>query len=241
MEFLVISQARMTSSRLPGKVLKEIFGKSLMEFHTERILRSKKISKLVIATTINKQDDPIVDFCNKMKIDNHRGSELDVLSRYWEVSQLYKSRYCIRVTSDCPLIDPKVIDLTINQFLGSGCDYFSNSECFPNGMNVEIFSSEMLNEAYCKGLKPYEREHVTPYFYTNPEKFKLGQVKLKKPYPKYRLTVDTLEDFALIKEIIERIWVNNKEFDLDNICALLKKQPELLNINQHIIQKKFNE
>lgn len=240
-QFLVINQARMTSTRLPGKVLLPVLGKSLLQFQVERIRRSKKIRGLIIATTVNEADQPIVDFCKQNKVSYFRGSELDVLGRYWGASQTDPTSHCIRITSDCPLLDPHVLDLAIEQYLKTDVDYMSNSEAFPNGMNVEIFRTAMLKEAFEQGQLPYEREHVTPYFYTRPEKFKLAQVQIPEPYPKYRLTVDTPEDYLLIKTLLERLYPQKPEFTLDDICKEMKKSPELAEINSHIRQKSYNE
>lgn len=233
----------MTSTRLPGKVLKTVLGRPLLEIQIERLKRSKKIQNIIIATTINPEDAAIVELCKKLKVDFYRGSEMDVLDRYYQASLLKPTSHVIRVTSDCPLIDPAVLDLTIEQFEKSGADYFSNSEAYPIGMNAEIFSSLMLAEAHTKGLIPYEREHVTPYFYTHPELFKLGQavVSSARTYPKYRLTVDTPEDFALIKALLEGLMPTNKNFSIDDICDFLAAHPDLADINSHVRQKKFTE
>lgn len=240
-DFVVISQARMTSTRLPGKVLRTVLGKSLLEYQIERVRRARRISKLVIATTTNSQDEPIVALCENLKVSCFRGSELDVLSRYHGASQGNPSRHVIRITSDCPLLDPAVLDLAIEQYLDSRADYVSNSEAYPNGMNVEIFRREMLDEAFHQAQLPYEREHVTPYFYTHPEKFVWRQVQAPRSYPKYRLTVDTPEDFELVKALIERLAPRQREFTLEDICHEMEIDPGLAEINQHVRQKKFNE
>ncbi|PIS10723.1 MAG: acylneuraminate cytidylyltransferase [Bdellovibrio sp. CG10_big_fil_rev_8_21_14_0_10_47_8] len=239
--FTVINQARMTSTRLPGKVLKPVLGKPLLEYQIERIRRSRHLHDLVIATTVNAEDQAIVALCERLNVHVFRGSEMDVLGRYYQAHLKYPSTHIIRVTSDCPLHDPQILDHCIEQYLDSGMNYMSNSEAYPNGMNVEIFSAEMLAEANNQGLKPYEREHVTPYFYTHPELFRLGQVRSEQVYPKYRLTVDTPEDFQLIQTLIERLWPVKPNFDLADICHEFDKDPSLNQINSHIEQKKYNE
>lgn len=240
-KFVVINQARMTSSRLPGKVLKTVLGKSLLEYQIERIRRSKLIDELVIATTTNTEDQPIVELCEKLGVPCFRGSELDVLGRYYGASLQVPSEGIVRVTSDCPLIDPAGIDLTIEQFASSGCDYMSNSEAFPIGMNAEVFSSQMLTEAHHKGVLPYEREHVTPYFYTRPQQFQLGQVQVSNQFHKYRLTVDTPEDFQLVKILLERLMPTKPAFTLADICHEFEKDPGLQDINRNIRQKTYTE
>lgn len=239
--FTVINQARMTSTRLPGKVLKTVFNKPLLQYQIERLKRSKHMHNLVIATTTNQTDLPIVELCEKLKVDCFRGSELDVLERYYLAHRQFPSTHVVRITSDCPLHDPLILDRCIEQYLLGKFDYLSNSEAYPNGMNVEIFSSQMLSEAYSKGQKPFEREHVTPYFYTHPELFSIGQVASDKVYPKYRLTVDTPEDFKLIEILLQRLIPVKPQFTLDDICQEFDKDPELEKINKDIRQKKFDE
>lgn len=241
MEFLVVSQARMTSTRLPGKVLLQVLGKSLLQYQIERVRSAKLPTRLVIATTKNKEDDPILELCERLKVDVVRGSEQDVLSRYWLASERFPTSHVVRITSDCPLIDPRVLDSSIHKYMDGSVDYLSNSEAYPNGMNVEIFSREMLREAFEKGQLPYEKEHVTPYFYTHPELFKLGQMTSARKYPRHRLTVDTPADFELIKTLIERLSLKNPDFNLDDICEEMERDPSLSEINAHIVQKKYNE
>jgi spore coat polysaccharide biosynthesis protein SpsF len=239
--FNVIIQARMTSTRLPGKVLKQVLGKPLLEYQIERIHDARLVNKIIIATTENTQDSEIIQFCDRMNLDYFRGSELNVLSRYLGASQKYPSSHVIRITSDCPVIDPRVIDRCIEQFTQAGWDYASNSEDYPNGMNVEIFAQKLFFELAPKALLPYEQEHVTPYFYTHPDEFKLGQFRSEKVYEKHRLTVDTQEDFELIKFVIEKLYPQNKDFTLDDICRLLNESPDMAQINRHVRQKKYNE
>lgn len=241
-KFLVITQARMTSTRLPGKVLMHVGdGVKLLELHLLRLKKSKLIKDIVVATTVNEIDNEIIELCKKMEIKYFRGSELNVLERFHEASKLSDCEYIIRVTSDCPFIDPQVLDESIVQYLESGADYGSNSEDYPNGMNVEIFTKAMLNEAFSCAKENYEREHVTPYFYTNKDKFKLMQVRSVEKYPKYRLTVDTKEDLELIREIYKNLNENPIDFNLRDICNVISLKPNLVEINKHIRQKLFNE
>ena len=241
-KIIVINQARMTSTRLPGKVLKTLHdGKALLQLQIERLRQSKLIDDIVIATTTNSQDDLIEGVATQLGVRFFRGSELNVLERYYLASKQNPSEFVIRITSDCPFIDPGIIDESIGQYLTSGADYGSNSEAYPNGMNVEIFRASMIDEAYLNSEKEYEREHVTPYFYTHPEKYRLMQVKSKTIYPRYRLTVDTPEDLKLIQAIYRKVFEKGNMFNLDDICDVMKTDPSLESINSHIVQKKFNE
>lgn len=231
----------MTSTRLPGKVMLEVEGRPLLQYQIERVRNSRLISGLIIATTTNREDDVIVRLCKNMDVPVFRGSEHNVLSRYWGASQLRPTSHCIRITSDCPLLDPKVLDLCIEQYLAGDFDYFSNSPAFPNGMNVEIFPTEYLKLANDRAQLPYEMEHVTPYFYTRPNEFRIGSAVAPRAYPAYRLTVDTPEDFRLISTLLKRLLPTKLKFTLEDICQEFEGDPSLKDINSHVRQKKFDE
>jgi len=241
MRTVIINQARMTSTRLPGKVLKEVMGKPLLEYQIERLKKVKQADDLVIATTINKSDQPIIELCKKLNINYYRGSEEDVLSRYYEAAKQYQADVIVRVTSDCPLIDPAVVDEVINNFRKSTgkYDYVSNTleRTYPRGMDTEVFSIEALKEAYDKAVLTPEREHVTLYIYSHPEKFRLFSVKYKKDESSHRWTVDTEEDFILIKTILEELYPQKPDFTMEDCLELMVKRPELIKINQHVQQK----
>ena len=240
---IVIIQARMTSSRLPGKILKYLHdGKSLLQLQIERLKKSKNVEDIVIATTCNLEDDPVAELAISMKVKFFRGSEDNVLERYYLASKENPSLYVVRVTSDCPFIDPEVLDRSIEKYIESGADYGSNSEFYPNGMNVEIFRAEMLDDAYRNVSEAYETEHVTPYFYTHPEKYKVYAITSETEYPRYRLTVDTVDDFRLVLEVYKKLsQIKGIDFSLDDICDLLETEPALVEINQHVLQKKYDD
>ena len=240
---VVINQARMTSSRLPGKILKKLHdGKTLLHLQIERLKKSKKIDDIIIATTCNREDDVVEELAKSMNVKFFRGSEANVLARYYFASKANPSQYVIRVTSDCPFIDPEILDRSIEKYIESGADYGSNSEFYPNGMNVEIFRSKMLDDAHHNASKAYEREHVTPYFYTHPEKYTAYSITSEVEYPRYRLTVDTPEDFSLIREVYKNVsLITGNDFSLNDICSFLKAHPELVKINQNIVQKKYDD
>jgi len=155
MKVTAIIQARMTSTRLPGKVLKKVLNKSLLEYQLERVARSELIDEIIVATTLNESDDPIVGLCKQLGVSIFRGSEGDVLSRYYEAARQYNSDVVVRLTSDCPLIDPKIIDRVIQMYLTKKFDYVSNTQLktFPRGMDTEVFSFEILQTAYCNAGK----------------------------------------------------------------------------------------
>lgn len=243
MKVVAIIQARMTSTRLPGKVLKEVMDKKLLEYQLERVKCSKLIDEIIVATTINESDSPIVELCRQLDVAFYRGSEEDVLERYYEASKESNADVIVRLTSDCPLIDPEIIDLVINQYLSCDFDYVSNTQerTFPRGMDTEVFSANLLKIAYIHGTKEYEREHVTPYFYMNKNQFTIGQVKSEHDNSSFRLTVDTKEDLELITILLEKLYPINKNFDLAAILRLLRSNPSLTSINAHIEQKKLGD
>ena len=235
----IISQARMTSTRLPGKVLKTIQGKTLLQYHLDRLQNSQL--PVVVATTINKTDQPIVDLCHP-GIPVFRGSEDDVLSRYWQAANEHQFDIIIRATSDCPLIDGKMIAHAVQKYqdLNIPWLYMSNSlnKTYPRGFDFEIFSFAMLNEAHHQARAGYEREHVTPYFYQNKHgKTQTHSLTRAKNMSSFRLTVDEPDDFKMIERLILDYQCDQKS--ADEICDVLEKNPALKNINAHIEQKKL--
>ncbi len=242
---VAIVQARMGSTRLPGKVLKEVLGKPLLGYLIDRVNNSRKIDDLVIATSVRESDDVIAAYCASHHVKCYRGSEDDVLSRYIEAAILNNADYIVRICSDSPLIDPAMLDEMVDEFLLNVplYDYLSNTinQTYPLGMNAEIFSFGALQEAHLKGTLPCEREHVTPYIYGHPDRFKIGHKNLQTNLSKLRLTVDVAEDFVLVKCIIERLYPSNPNFGLSDILALFKQDPELFKINFHIQQKTLNK
>jgi len=238
-----IIQARMGSTRLPGKILKTVNEKTLLEYQMERVKRSKSIDQIIIATTIKESDQAIVELCERVGIDYYRGSEQDVLSRYYEVAQKFDVDVIVRLTSDCPIIDPEVIDKVVYRYLDnqSSVDYVSNTleRTYPRGLDTEVFSFEALSKAYQEAVLPRDKEHVTAYFYTNPDLFKLQSVTSEKNYGNYRWTVDTVEDFELVRLILGELYNPNKLFLLEDVIRLIKEHPEWNGINAHIEQKKL--
>lgn len=241
----IIVQTRMTSTRLPGKVLKEVLGKTLLEYLIERLRRVELANAMIIATTINDSDLPIVDICNRLGVHVTRGSEYDVLARYYETARLHNVDLIVRVTSDCPLIDPQVIDKAIRFFHehDTAYDYVTNglTQSYPYGMSTEVIPFRVLEEAAREGYAEPEREHVTPFIYLRPERYRIGQVIHEENLSRHRWTVDTPEDFELVRRILEALYPTNPEFGMRDVLSLLRSHPEWSDINSHVRQKKLGE
>jgi spore coat polysaccharide biosynthesis protein SpsF len=238
-----IIQARMGSTRLPGKVLRKILDKTLLEYQIERIQRAKSIDQIIIATTTKESDNPIVELCQQLSIPYYRGSEEDVLARYYETALIYNADAVVRLTSDCPLIDPCVIDNVVHYFLDnqSQLDYVSNTlmRTYPRGLDTEIMSLEALKIAYDNAVEPADREHVTAYLYRHPKRFRLANIQYKSNESQLRWTVDTPEDFHLIRNIITHLYLISPLFTFEEVLELLINHPEWSEINAYIEQKKI--
>ncbi|MBS4096877.1 MAG: glycosyltransferase family protein [Sulfuricella sp.] len=245
MRTVIIVQARMTSTRLPGKVLKTVLGKPLLEYQIERLRRVKLADEIVIATTVNETDQPIVELCQRLGVSCTRGSEEDVLARYYEAAKQYRADVVVRVTSDCPVIDPEVIDEAIRFYLDrqGECDYVSNGlkRTYPRGMDAEVFPFRVLAEAYNEAVDPPEREHVTPFIYRRPQRYRVANVMLEQNQGNHRWTVDTLEDLELVSRIIADLYPVNPSFSMQDILDLLARHPDWSEINAHIEQKKLGQ
>lgn len=245
MRTVIISQARMTSTRLPGKVLKEVCGKRLLEHHIERLQRCKLADEVIVATTTNRSDDPIVALCDSLGIAVFRGSEEDVLARYFGAAQNSGADVVVRVTSDCPLIDPGVVDEIIHTYATNynDFDYVSNTleRTFPRGMDAEIFSFRALDAANSQAVDMSDREHVTPFIWRQPDRFRIHSFVQDKNESQFRLTVDTPEDFELIQWIINQLYPLIPNFSLGDIIKLLQDYPKMAQINAHVEQKKLGE
>lgn len=229
-----IIQARMGSTRLPGKVMKTLDGINPSLFFTISQLKySKFIDKIVVATTTSEEDDQIEEFVKTLGIDVFRGSKYDVLDRYLQCSQKYSFTKILRVTADCPLIDPKIIDKGISIFLKNSYDYVTNTfpRTYPDGNETEIFSYEMLTFVNNNALLPSEREHVTPYFKNNKTKFRIKNFTYSSDLSYLRWTLDYNEDLILIKKIISKI--KNRPIHLEDILNLFENEPDLIKLNSN--------
>lgn len=243
MRVLAIIQARMGSTRLPGKVMMKIQGKTVLNHVISRVKQSKEIDDIVIATTIKSDDDIIEEEALRLNVKCFRGSEEDVLSRYYYAAKENNADVIVRITSDCPLIDPKIVDEIIKLYNMHNYGIVANASSdltkrtYPRGLDTEVFSFEQLEIAYKRADLKYQREHVTPYIYENCNNAFF--YKNDVDYSKYRWTLDTEEDFELISKIYDKLYGGNHDFYLNDILELFERQPELFNINKHIEQKKI--
>jgi spore coat polysaccharide biosynthesis protein SpsF len=235
-----IVQARMGSTRLPGKVLLNLAGKPMLVRDMERLKRAKNIDNIVIATTIKPEDDPIISLCHENGWDFFRGSENDVLDRYYQTAREYNTKIIIRITSDCPLIEPSIVDRLVEDFLSRepDIDYISNvfpDRTYPRGLDTEVLSFSALERCWKEEHNPAYREHVTPYIHHHPDRFRISEVNNERDLSSMRWTVDTPEDFVFVTKIYN--YFNENTFSWTDVLDLLKKQPQLLDINKDIIQK----
>lgn len=243
MKTLIIVQARMTSTRLPGKVLLPLAGEPMLTRLVERLRRVQRADAIVIATTTNATDEPIATLCAQLNVPCHRGSELDVLSRYADAARLHGADVVVRITSDCPVIDPTLIDQVIAVFQESDSDCVSNMlpPTWPYGMAVEVFSAAALAQAHAEATLPAEREHVTPFLYAHPERYRLRNVTSPVDLSHHRWTVDTPEDYELVRRLFEALHPARPHFTQNDILAVLDAHPDWIAINQHIRQKPATE
>jgi len=241
MRKLIIVQARMTSTRLPGKVMKIVCGKPLLEHCINRLKRVKSADQIVIATTINDIDNQIVNLCKKLDTLYYRGSEEDVLGRYYEAAVEYGGDVVIRITSDCPVIDPDVVGYLIDFYMKyfKKYDYVTNTlkRTYPRGMDVEIVSFKALKEANFNAYDPFDREHVTTFIRNRLTQYRLHNIKYSSDLSHYRLTVDTSEDMELIRRIFESLYVENPEFTMKDILSKMAANPDWIKINSHVKQR----
>ena len=232
--FGCIIQARMGSNRLPGKVMKFLDEKNPSLYYTiSQIKNVKNIKRIVIATTKLDEDDVIYDFTKKMNVGCFRGSADDVLDRYYQCAKQNKLDKIIRITADCPLIDPQLVDNIIEDFNKNEFDYVQNLEprTFPDGMDVEIFTFNSLEKAWQDAVLPSEREHVTSYFRNNENKFRIKNIVSKKDLSHFRLTLDYNEDLKLLRTIIKKI--SKRPILISDILSLFLEEPSLIEINKN--------
>lgn len=236
---VAIVQARMTSVRLPGKVMKEVLGKPLLGYELERIARARGIDEIVVATTTNATDDIVARYAESLGCGVWRGPEDDVLERYRGAAEAFGAEVVVRLTADCPLIDPVVIDRVIDALKDN--DYVSNileKRTFPRGLDTEVFTRQALEKAWAESTTPSEREHVTPYIYNRPERFRLKGIFNEADLSRHRWTVDTEEDFRLVRALIKGLYPSNSTFLLTDIVHFMDGKPELFEVNSHVLQKR---
>lgn len=237
-------EARMSSIRLPGKVMKEIIGKPMLELMVERLTRIKQIDDIIIATTTNEDDQVIVDLAQRLGVRWFRGSEEDVLDRVLKAAQNNNADVIVETTGDCPLIDPVEADKVISKFLAGKYDYVSN--CYPHrsyplGMETQVFPVKILEEASQITDHPADRENVSLYIYSHPEKYNCEVIRapLEWTEPNLRLCVDTIEDFELVSLIFKEFYYRKRDFLLGDILQFLNKNPQYKAINAHVQQRVY--
>jgi len=226
---LAILQARMSSTRLPGKVLKPLLGEPMLARQIERVRRAKRIDKLVVATSSDASDDAIAGLCDSLGVGVYRGPLADVLGRYWGAAKRFgPAEHIVRLTGDCPLADWEVIDAVLDHHLAEDADYTSNclKLTFPKGLDVEVFKAEHLETAHYEARDPYEREHVTPFFYRNPDRFRTANLECDPPLGDLRWTVDTPEDFAFVDHVYAALYPTNPAFLSKDVAQLTADDPQ---------------
>lgn len=257
MKTIATIEARRASTRLPGKVLQEIAGKPMLQLLIERIKEARRVEEVVVATTVNEQNDEIEELAHSLGAGCYRGSEDDVLARVLEAAQAYKADLIVELTGDNPLVDPVLVDGMVEFYLSEDYDYVANTQmrhslnwkeetAFPIGTSVQVFSTELLDRVSKMTTDPVDREHVTFFIYEHPELFKLGAFPAEGKFsacrrPEIRLTVDFPEDLDFVRKIFEGLYCDNPEFTLVDVIQFIDKNPYLKEINAGVIQKRAFE
>ncbi len=239
-DVIAIVQARMGSTRLPGKVLLDLAGKPMLVRDIERIQRATKIDDIVIATTKKPEDDKIITMCLEYGWKFFRGSENDLLDRYYQAAREYHAKIIVRITSDCPLIEPAIVDRIIEKFvtLETEVDYVSNIfpiRTYPRGLDTEVMSISALEKCWNEDMNPQFREHVTEYILDNPNHFRIFEINHEKDLSSMRWTVDTQEDLDFVRCVYHHF--GDRCFSWTDVLTLLNNNPKLQDINKHIKQK----
>ena len=234
-----IIQARMGSTRLPGKVMMNVEDqKPVLYFVIKQLQECKLIDKIIVATTTNEEDEEIVNYIKNLGIDCFRGNPKDVLDRYYQCAKEYSVSTIVRIPSDKPLIDPEIVDKVISMFENNSYDYITNflpNPTFPSGTEVEIFSINALKKAWENAKLPSEKEHVTPYFSNHQDEFKITHIKNSENLSHLRWAVDKMEDLKLVRKIVSKI--KKRPILMKNIVDLFSKEPELTEINRNVNRK----
>lgn len=238
MKVVIVVQARISSTRLPGKIMLDILGRSVLFRQLERMRAAQLADETVIAATTDEADDPIVKLCEREGMNLFRGHPDDLLDRHYKAGLEYRADVVVKIPSDCPLIDPKAIDRVLKFYRDNSdkYDFVSNlhPQTYPDGNDVEVMPMPLLKEAWEKAEKKFEREHTTPYFWDNPERFRIGNVEWEsgKNYSMtHRFTIDYIEDYHFIKRVYEELYPKNPLFSLEEILNLLDEKPEIMEIN----------
>lgn len=235
---LAILQVRMSSNRLPGKALLRTCGKPLLAHQIERVRRCETISRIVVATSADVSDNQIWDLCLALGVDVHRGSLDDVLDRFAGAALPFAPEWVVRLTGDCPLADPVVIDRVVRTALEGSFDYVSSAlnPSFPDGLDAECLRACVLAAAAAEARLPSEREHVTAFVHSRPERFRLGEVRNGTDLSALRWTVDEARDFVFVSQVFERLYPGNPRFSMEDVLQLLDNEPMLATINGGILR-----
>ncbi len=240
MEFIVkvvaIIQARMTSSRLPGKVLMPLANKPVLAHIVERLSYCKMIEKIVVATTNEVSDDLVAEYCENNNIDCYRGSLEDVLDRYYQTAKIHHADPIVRITGDCPVIDPVVVDAVITGYLSGEYDFYGLGGEFPDGLDCTVFSFSAIERAWKEAKLQSEREHVGPYIENNPHLFRNGTLELFQGLAQQRWTLDELNDYELLSKIFNKLYRLDSPFLTHEILQFIQNNPDLLAINSKIVR-----
>ena len=224
----------MSSTRLPGKVMKPILGRPMIERQIERLRRCKKVEQLIVATSSHPEDDVLETLCRGLGVPCFRGDLENVLDRFYQAAKPYNPMHVVRLTGDCPLADPRLIDELIDFYLNAPCDYANNCEVptLPDGLDAEVFSFAALTQAWQEAVLPSQREHVTSFIRSHPERYKIGIYKYQPDLSDLRWTVDEPEDLQFAAKVYEKLYPADAAFRMEDILALLEREPELMDINR---------
>lgn len=241
MSTAIIVQARMGSTRLPGKVMMKLLGRPMLDQQIERLKRVKNVDSIIVATSTAFGDNTIEALCADLAVPCFRGSEDDVLARYYDAAKSADADTLVRVTGDCPLIDPQLIDDMIARYdsESDALDYLSNTveRTYPRGLDTEVVSMSALERAHNEATEQPQREHVTPYIWQNPDKFSVAAYTDEKDYSHHRWTVDTVQDLVLVQKMFEALYPKQPDFSWHDCLALLKQHPDWVRINADVQQK----
>lgn len=228
-----IVQARMGSTRLPGKVLQTILEKTVLEHIVDRLRCSKLVNKIIVATAEERTDDEIEYLCNRKNITCFRGSQDDVLDRFYRAALMFSADIVVRITADDPLKDPEIVDKAIQIMLENDYDYVSNTiePTYPEGIDVEVFTFAALKKAHQEARRASEREHVTPYIWKNPDEFKIYNFKNGQDFSSFRWTLDTEDDLIFIRKVYTALYKEGQTFLMKDVLELIEKEPSLSLIN----------
>lgn len=234
---VAIIQARMGSTRLPGKVLMPLGNRTVLEQVIHQLSFSRRIDEVVLATTLEPSDEGLVDVAERRGIPIYRGSAADVLDRYYQAASRQSASVVVRITADCPLLDPMIVDETIGEYFRGAFDYVSNFSppSFPDGLDAEVFSFAALDRAWREAVLPSEREHVTPYIRNHPELFRVGSYRQEVDLSALRWTLDNPEDYQLLSKLIAGLGAKVEgAVHLADVMEVLTGHPELSTLNSHI-------